>query len=120
MREPALACDAERMRVLIVDDEVRLFRHVVSALTEAGHDPVAIYDGETAFGETAAVPYDLVILPFCGGARARAASRGPDFRSRGAFGAARRLRHRIINTRTDFTEGVDAGTAARLYADRVV
>lgn len=50
------------MRVLIVDDEVRLSRHVVSALTEAGHDPVAIYDGETALGETAAVPYDLVIL----------------------------------------------------------
>ncbi len=50
------------MHILIVDDEVRLSRHVVSALTEAGHDPVAIYDGETALGETAAVPYDLVIL----------------------------------------------------------
>ena len=39
------------MRILVIDDEVRLARHVASALTEAGHDPVVIHDGETALGE---------------------------------------------------------------------
>jgi DNA-binding response OmpR family regulator len=49
------------MRILVVDDEVRLARHVASALTEAGHDPVVIHDGETALGE-AEHAFDLVVL----------------------------------------------------------
>jgi DNA-binding response OmpR family regulator len=49
------------MRILVVDDEVRLARHVASALTEAGHDPVVIHDGETALGE-AENAFDLVVL----------------------------------------------------------
>jgi DNA-binding response OmpR family regulator len=50
------------MRILVIDDEVRLARHVASALTEAGHDPVVIHDGETALGEMEAAPFDLVVL----------------------------------------------------------
>lgn len=34
------------MRVLVVDDEVRLTRHVASTLTVAGHDPVVIHSGK--------------------------------------------------------------------------
>lgn len=50
------------MRILIVDDEVRLTRHVASALTEAGHDPVAVHDGETAFGVAMETVFDLIVL----------------------------------------------------------
>jgi DNA-binding response OmpR family regulator len=50
------------MRVLIVDDEVRLSRHVLSALTEAGHDPVAIHDGETALERLSSDTFDLIVL----------------------------------------------------------
>ena len=50
------------MRILVVDDEVRLARHVASALIEAGHDPVVIHDGETALGEVEQTPFDLVVL----------------------------------------------------------
>jgi PleD family two-component response regulator len=39
------------MRVLVVDDEVRLARHVGSALTVAGHDPKLVHDGESALAE---------------------------------------------------------------------
>jgi DNA-binding response OmpR family regulator len=50
------------MRVLIVEDEVRLARHVTSALLAAGDDPVAIHDGETALGEAERTPFDLIVL----------------------------------------------------------
>ncbi len=50
------------MRVLIVDDETRLARHVATALTEAGHDPVTVHDGETALAESQRTPFDLVVL----------------------------------------------------------
>src|SRR3954470_8192222 len=50
------------MRILIVDDEVRLTRHVSSALTEAGHDPVVVHDGATALREANGTPFDLVVL----------------------------------------------------------
>src|SRR3954466_11058269 len=50
------------MRVLIVDDEVRLARHVSSALTVAGHDPVMVYDGETALKEAEKNSFDMVVL----------------------------------------------------------
>src|SRR6195952_1389820 len=50
------------MKVLVVDDEVRLTRHVLSALTEAGHDPTAVHDGETALRKAAETAFDLIVL----------------------------------------------------------
>lgn len=50
------------MKVLIVDDETRLTRHVLSALTEAGHDPTAVHDGETALTKATETNFDLIVL----------------------------------------------------------
>src|SRR5579864_5337248 len=50
------------MRILIVDDEARLARHVLSALTEAGHDPVIVFDGEAAIEKAQETPFDLIVL----------------------------------------------------------
>ena len=50
------------MRILIIDDEVRLTRHLTSALTEAGHDPVVVHDGAVALREMAVARFDLVVL----------------------------------------------------------
>ena len=50
------------MRILIVDDEVRLTRHVASALTEAGHDPAVVHDGESALRKCAETTFDLIVL----------------------------------------------------------
>src|SRR5436190_2138570 len=50
------------MRILIVDDEARLTRHVSSALVEAGHDPIVARDGETAIGMAQEKQFDLIVL----------------------------------------------------------
>jgi DNA-binding response OmpR family regulator len=50
------------MRVLVVEDELRLARHVGSALTVAGHDPVLIHDGEAALIEARNNSFDLIVL----------------------------------------------------------
>ncbi len=50
------------MRVLIVDDEARLTRHVASALTEAGHDPVAVHNSEAALSAASESAFDLIVL----------------------------------------------------------
>jgi DNA-binding response OmpR family regulator len=50
------------MRVLVVDDEVRLAKHVASALMIAGHDPVLIHDGESALKEAQKNSFDMVVL----------------------------------------------------------
>ena len=50
------------MRILVVEDEARLARHVASAPTEAGHDPMMIRDGETALGEAEQTAFDLIVL----------------------------------------------------------
>jgi len=50
------------MRILVVDDEVRLTRHVASALTEADHDPVVVHDGEAALQTARLSKFDLIIL----------------------------------------------------------
>jgi len=50
------------MRVLIVEDEVAVARQIASALTEAGHDPKAVYDGEAALDEARKTPFDLIVL----------------------------------------------------------
>ncbi len=50
------------MRVLVVEDEVRLARQIASALTEAGHDPAIVHDGERALREATSTPFDLIVL----------------------------------------------------------
>jgi DNA-binding response OmpR family regulator len=50
------------MKILVVDDEVRLARHVSSALTEAGHDPHTVHDGEAALRALTETAFDLIIL----------------------------------------------------------
>jgi DNA-binding response OmpR family regulator len=50
------------MHVLVVDDEVRLSRHIFSALTEAGHDPVVVHEGEAALRAADHNAFDLVVL----------------------------------------------------------
>jgi DNA-binding response OmpR family regulator len=50
------------MRILIVEDEARLARHISSALIEAGHDPAIVQDGETAIGCVQESPFDLILL----------------------------------------------------------
>jgi len=50
------------MRILIVEDEARLARHISSALIEAGHDPAIVQDGETAIGRAQESAFDLILL----------------------------------------------------------
>lgn len=50
------------MEILVVEDEVRLAQHISRALTEAGHEAVMVYDGETALGKTELKRYDLIVL----------------------------------------------------------
>jgi len=50
------------MRILVIEDEIPLSRHIASALTGAGHETVVIHDGETALGELESSTYDLLIL----------------------------------------------------------
>ncbi len=50
------------MRILVVEDEVRLARQIASALTEAGHDPIMVHDGEAALDQALASSFDLIIL----------------------------------------------------------
>jgi DNA-binding response OmpR family regulator len=50
------------MHILVVDDDVPLTRRIRSALTEAGHDPVATHDGESAIHEAADGSFDLIVL----------------------------------------------------------
>jgi len=50
------------MRVLLVEDEVRLARQISSALTEDSHDPVVVHDGETALGMALESAFDLIVL----------------------------------------------------------
>ena len=50
------------MRVLIVEDEVSLARHVSTALLEAGHDPVTLHDGSAALRAAEQTSFDLILL----------------------------------------------------------
>jgi len=50
------------MHVLVVEDEVRLARQIASALTEAGHDPIIVHDGERALREATETSFDLIVL----------------------------------------------------------
>src|ERR1043166_3015444 len=50
------------MHILVVDDVTILARRIASTLTEAGHDPIVIHDGEKALDKTKATPFDLIVL----------------------------------------------------------
>lgn len=50
------------MRILVIEDEMRLARHVSRALTTAGHDPVVVHDGEAALRQAEQKRYDLLVL----------------------------------------------------------
>src|SRR5438093_12248285 len=50
------------MRILVVEDEVRLARQIASALTEAAHDPIVVHDGERALREATGTSCDLIVL----------------------------------------------------------
>jgi DNA-binding response OmpR family regulator len=50
------------MRILVVEDDVRLTRQIAAALTEAGHDPVVVHDGESALDRALESSFDLIIL----------------------------------------------------------
>ena len=50
------------MRILVVEDETRLARQIASALTEAGHDPTIVNDGEAALREATSTLFDLIVL----------------------------------------------------------
>jgi len=50
------------MRILVVEDEVRLARQIGVALTEAGHDPIKVHDGESALDQVLQTSFDLIVL----------------------------------------------------------
>ena len=50
------------MRILVVEDEVRLARHIAGALIEAGHDPIITHDGESALTQAGQNAFDLIVL----------------------------------------------------------
>jgi len=50
------------MRILIVEDELPVARQIASALTEAGHDPRRVHNGEAALEEATRGPFDLIVL----------------------------------------------------------
>ena len=50
------------MRILVIEDELQLARHVVSALTRHGHLASASHDGAAALQLALADPPDLVVL----------------------------------------------------------
>src|SRR5438445_9673602 len=50
------------MRILVVEDEHRLARQIAAAMTEDGHDPVTVHDGESALDRALESSFDLIIL----------------------------------------------------------
>jgi DNA-binding response OmpR family regulator len=50
------------MRILVVEDDIQLARQIASALTEAGHDPTVVHNGERALDKTKRKLFDLIVL----------------------------------------------------------
>jgi len=50
------------MRILVIEDEPQLARHIISALTRHGHLPSARHDGALGLQTALAEPPDLVVL----------------------------------------------------------
>lgn len=50
------------MRILVIEDERELARHICSALTRSGHMPTAIHDGAAGLQSALNDPPDLIVL----------------------------------------------------------
>jgi len=50
------------MRILVIEDERQLARHIASALTRQHHDPTTCFDGADGLQTALAHPPDLVVL----------------------------------------------------------
>ncbi|MDQ3116414.1 MAG: response regulator transcription factor [Verrucomicrobiota bacterium] len=50
------------MRIQVVEDEVRLARHVSRALTNAGHEVNLVHDGESALRDAKETRFQLIVL----------------------------------------------------------
>src|SRR3954447_14843216 len=50
------------MRILVIDDEVRLARHIISALTQEGHDATVVHEGEAGLENAVAGDFELIVL----------------------------------------------------------
>jgi DNA-binding response OmpR family regulator len=50
------------MHILVVEDDAVLARQIASVLTEAGHDPIVVHDGESALKNTKTTLFDLIVL----------------------------------------------------------
>ncbi len=50
------------MHILVVEDEVRLARHISRALAAAGHEAVVLHDGEEARKLASETRFDLIVL----------------------------------------------------------
>jgi two-component system OmpR family response regulator len=50
------------MRILIAEDDTRLAGQIAAALTEAGHDPAVVHDGEAALDRALESAFDLIVL----------------------------------------------------------
>ncbi|MEU7409322.1 MULTISPECIES: response regulator transcription factor [Streptomyces] len=61
MRPPATA-DRSRPRVLVVEDDDTIGRHLESGLVGNGYDPVWSRTGSAALAEAARTPYDVLLL----------------------------------------------------------
>jgi DNA-binding response OmpR family regulator len=48
--------------ILIAEDEALVAREIASALTEAGHNPKTVYDGQAALDEVHKAAFDLIVL----------------------------------------------------------
>jgi DNA-binding response OmpR family regulator len=96
------------MHILVVEDEVRLARDIVSALIEAGHDPVVVHDGGLALQKAAVESFDLIVL-------------GIGLPQMNGFEVLRRLRSRHVTSRvlilTARGEVKDRITGLQLGAD---
>lgn len=50
------------MHILVVDDDVRLARHIMSALTHEGHNAVVAHEGEAGLEKAMAGNFELIVL----------------------------------------------------------
>lgn len=50
------------MRILVIEDEAQLARHISSALTRNGHSPITHYDGAEGLKAALESPPDLIVL----------------------------------------------------------